>query len=61
MKPYICLLQWGDTVLHVACSFDHHDLALLLINAGMSVDVRNGVSILSYIFMYACTYVCMYV
>ena len=44
MKPYMCLLQWGDTVLHKAAMSGHCDVLQLLIDAGMSVDIKGSVS-----------------
>ena len=44
MKPYMCLLQDGDTALHKAASGGHCDVLQLLIDAGMSVDIKGRVS-----------------
>ena len=44
MKPYMCLLQWGDTVLHKAAECGHCGVVQLLIDAGMSVDIKGIVS-----------------
>ena len=44
MKPYMCLLQWGDTALHRAAESGHCDVVQLLIDAGMSVDIKGDVS-----------------
>ena len=44
MKPYMCLLQLDDTVLHKAAMSGHCDVLQLLIDAGMSVDIKGLVS-----------------
>ena len=44
MKPYMCLLQMGDSALHRAASSGHCDVLQLLIDAGMSVDIKGDVS-----------------
>ena len=44
MKPYMCLLQLGDTALHRAARSGHCDVLRLLIDAGMSVDIKGQVS-----------------
>ena len=44
MKPYMCLLQNGDTVLHEAARGGHSNLLQLFISAGMSVDIKGHVS-----------------
>ena len=44
MKPYMCLLQLGNTVLHAAAGSGHCDVLQLLIDAGMSVDIKGRVS-----------------
>ena len=43
MKPYMCLLQWRDTILHIAAKSGHCDVLRLLIGAGMSVDIKGQV------------------
>ena len=44
MKPYMCLLQFDNTALHRAASSGHCDVLQLLIDAGMSVDIKGDVS-----------------
>ena len=44
MKPYMCLLQAGDTVLHIAAEHGHSNLLQLFISAGMSADIKGLVS-----------------
>ena len=44
MKPYMCLLQFGDTVLHEASRNGQHELLQNLLKTGIAVDVRNDVS-----------------
>ena len=44
MKPYMCLLQYGGTVLHTAASRGQCDVVQLLIDTGMSVDTKDWVS-----------------
>ena len=44
MKPYMCLLQADDTVLHKAAEHGHSNLLQLFISAGMSVDIKGHVS-----------------
>ena len=44
MKSYMCLLQDGDTALHKAASGGHCDVLQLLIDAGISVDIKGYVS-----------------
>ena len=44
MKPYICLLQTGDTVLHKAAQNGQQDVLRLLISSGMSPDTEGLVS-----------------
>ena len=44
MKPYMCLLQLDDTVLHNAAEGGHSNLLQLFISAGMSVDIKGNVS-----------------
>ena len=44
MKPYICLLQFGDNALHAAAESGHCDVLQLLIDTGMSVDIKGWVS-----------------
>ena len=44
MKPYMCLLQGGDTVLHKAAQNGQQDVLRLLISSGMSPDTEGLVS-----------------
>ena len=44
MIPYMCLLQLRNSVLHKAAEGGHHDVIQLLINAGMSLDIKGFVS-----------------
>ena len=44
MKPYMYLLQFSDTALHRAARSGHCDVVQLLIDAGMSVDIKGRVS-----------------
>ena len=44
MKPYMCLLQNDDTVLHKAAEHGHSNLLQLFKRAGMSVDIKGWVS-----------------
>ena len=44
MKPYMCLLQLDDTVLHIAAEYGHSNLLQLFISAGMSADIKGNVS-----------------
>ena len=44
MKPYMCLLQFNNTVLHEAARKGHSNLLQLFISAGMSVDIKGEVS-----------------
>ena len=44
MKPYMCLLQVGDTALHRVAESGQCDVLQLLIDAGMSVDIKSWVS-----------------
>ena len=44
MKPYMCLLQGGDTVLHKAVQNGQQDMLRLLISSGMSPDTEGLVS-----------------
>ena len=44
MKPYMCLLQGSDTALHTAAWSGQCDILQLLIDAGMSVDIKSYVS-----------------
>ena len=44
MKPYMCLLQLGNTALHTAAWSGQCDILQLLIDAGMSVDIKGRVS-----------------
>ena len=52
MKPYMCLLQVGNTALHRAAISGRYDVIRLLIDAGMSVDTKGLVS------WYVCIYLC---
>ena len=38
------LLQIGDTVLHTASSGGHYETIRLLLDSGISIDIRNDVS-----------------
>ena len=49
MKPYMCLLQNGDTVLHEAASNGCHNILQLLLDAGMAVDIKGWLSWNAYI------------
>ena len=40
----MCLLQYGETVLHKASSEGRHETIQLLLDSGISVDIRNNVS-----------------
>ena len=40
----LCSLQYGDSILHEACSGGHTELATIILSSGMPVDVRNDVS-----------------
>ena len=40
----MCLLQLHNTALHEAASSGHCDVVQLLIDAGMSVDIKDYVS-----------------
>ena len=44
MKPYMCLLQFSGTALHTAARRGHCDVVQLLVDAGMSVDIKARVS-----------------
>ena len=49
----LSLYQDGETALYVATKNNHADIALLLIEAGCSVDIKNNVS--SYSLQYQLT------
>ena len=40
----MCLLQYGDTVLHEACYYRQTTAAAVILTSKISVDVRNDVS-----------------
>ena len=40
----MCLLQLGNTALHTVARTGHCDVVQLLIDAGMSVDIKGRVS-----------------
>ena len=44
MKPYVCLLQGGRTVLHEASEHGQHKMLQHLLKTGIAVDVRDNVS-----------------
>ena len=41
---YLTLYQDGETALYVAAKNNHTDIALLLIERGCSVDIKDNVS-----------------
>ena len=51
MKPYMCSLQVGDTVLHTAARKGHQDVLQLLIDAGMVVNIKGSVSWYKHIYI----------
>ena len=44
MKLYMCLLQFGGTVLHEASKHCQHELLQHLLKTGIAVDVKDDVS-----------------
>ena len=44
IKPYMYLLQLGDTVLHKASQYGNTQIIKALIESGAYVDHRNDVS-----------------
>ena len=44
MKPYMYLLQLGDSVLHKASRYGNTEVVKFLLDSGADVDARNIVS-----------------
>ena len=44
MKPYMYLLQSGETVLHKAAKYGNTEIVKALLESGADVDPRNAVS-----------------
>ena len=44
MKPYVCLLQDNERVLHKASRNGQHEMLQHLLMTGIAVDVRDNVS-----------------